>query len=505
MASSIIRTVDKLISSPCEISNQILVAGSPVSASANINGTITVHTNLQPNFGSCGWNQDTGMNKIPFYPDCPLKISSFPKTNWIYKCPANGKTITYSNNLIDNDTHIHLYMNLYADLQCPITHTKSTIELQTTPVYAISTNVTKFKLKNIKQLDLNEYYYNYKDDTIIIKCNSRQQLYLSEGTCIFNIQKTSNVKFTGVTFMGAGIIIQGCNNISFNNCKFINIPKTAISIKASSNINITNCTFTSIGYGAIDIQSCGNYNNLTNANITIDSCSFVDCNITKYTNAFYINTNNSVGLTISNCLFKNSTSAAINSKSNDTTVVGCHFVNCCSDTDDYGIIYEGRTFTRRGLVISKCIFDLLPYSGISPKYAVYLDDGYSGTKIQECTFDSIKSPNACIMGFGRYTDISRCVFYHSECAFKIPRPRMPGASCITEYKQLMDDQAKKKLFISKYPELSEPIDLSKGYLVPYATFKNNIIHIVGGADNVYKYLNIAKEGTCVVSNNICQP
>lgn len=526
-----IQTIDRIISSNTKISNEILVGGTKVFPIANPivpatsgSNNITIKTNLQNNFGSCGWSNQSNNNPIPFTLNTNisicvssinnLQISRYPKKDWIYNASPIGNKINYAstdiNAQLDKNVHIQLYPNAYADFQCPITYKPGLISLSDsvhdiTPPYAMEKGKLKFQLKNVSSLNIGEYRYDYANDKIIINAPIKDQLYVSTGKAsILILNKVSNCVFTNVTFAGGvdGINITDCKNIQFINCKFINIPKTALNIKTSSNIIIQGCTFANIGFGAITMQACGNYMNLDSANIKIKDCIFKNCNKTKYTNAPIINTNNGVGLIITNCAFYNATAAAINSKSNNTIIFQCYFENCCSQTSDYGVIYVGRTLTRRGLIIGDCYFKKLIKASSFPKYSIYCDDGYSGAHVFNCIFENVDIRNYCFFSFGQDHVIENCTFINVNGSVKIPSPRMPHSSCIVEYNALMANTNQKKIFVKAYPPLATPIDLSKKYIIPTLTLKNcNFCFDNPVNKSISSYLSIAKESKFIHSGS----
>lgn len=471
--------VNMSVHSGTTIQNQVLIGGKQVkmvTQSNNGQTQSTLDVQLQPNFGTCGWSGSSGNNPIPFIlNDQQLSITTSPASDWIRNCSISKNTIAYKSSAIDSNTHVHLFPNMYADFQCPISYSNNVITLQANPPYPMQSKVTKFRLKNTKQLTPNSYYFDYSANQIVVLLNGpAQDIYISDGSCIADLTNVSNVKFDGVTFAGGhnGVNISGCDNISFTNCKFMHIPQLAMYVTKSTNVTIDNCTFEDCGRGAINFVSCGNYTDLSSANISITNSTFRDCNSMVYSNASYINSSLGVGFNIQNCAFYNSTGAAINLKSNDTTISQCYFENCCQYCSDYGVIYEGRTLTRRGLTISDCYFKTVASNAGSPKHTIYCDDGYSGAKIINCLFEDITFPNTCFFSFGRDHTIENCTTVNSATAFQSGPPRMPSGVAVPEYNSLMSNQAQKALFVRKYPELSVPIDFSGGHLHPKLTVRS---------------------------------
>lgn len=460
-------TIDFAPKSGTTFQNKILIAGKSATIK---NGTI--ETNLNANFGSCGWSGGSGINPIPFSAtDQVLKLTS---GNWIYKCKTSSNGIYNSANW--GKSHIHVFPNMYADWQGPVRFENGKIILIGTPPYPLQSGVTRFRFRNIKTLSPDSYYYDYPNK-IQIQTTSKGPFYTSVGPRIINLSGVQNVKFIGVTFMGGsdGVSITNCSNITFENCKFIHIPRTALVISKSRQIDIIGCVFTDCGKGGIAINSCGNYENLTPADISIKNCTFKDCNMLVFSNSAYI-TAFGVGFVIESCNFYNSTGAAICLKANDTIINNCYFENCCSDCADFGIIYQGRSLTQRGLKISYCRFKLLGNSGASsggsPKHAIYADDGYSGVDVNNCIFENVLAPNTCFFSFGRDHKISNCKTINVNIAFKSGPPRLPSGIAIPEYKALMANPKQKSLFIARYPELAIPIDFSKGFLSPKLQISN---------------------------------
>lgn len=517
-------TTDKIILSNTKITNKIFVSGTHVSKtsseqSLNSNNYI-IKTNLQNNFGSCGWSNQSNNNPIPFtlntnvnLPQNNLQISCYPKKDWIYNASPIKNAIIFAdtniNAQLNENVHVQLYPNAYADFQCPITYKPGQITLSALSPYAMENGKLKFQLKNVSKLNIGEYRYNYKTDEIIISAPITDPLYVSTGkTSILILNKATNCVFTNITFAGGvnGINMTDCSNIKFINCNFINIPKTAIYIKTSSDITIQDCTFANIGFGAIAMQGCGSYMNLTDAKIIIKNCIFKNCNKTKYTNAPIIDTNNGVGLTVTNCAFYNATAAAINSKSNDTIISQCYFENCCSQTSDYGVIYEGRSLTRRGLLIHDCYFKKLSKASSFPKNFIYCDDGYSGAHVYNCIFENVDVGNNCFFSFGRDHLIENCTFINVNRSIKIPTPRMPNSSCIAEYNAVMKNKNQKNIFIKAYPSLAIPIDLSKKYIIPELTLKNcNFCFNDSVKKLISSYLSIAKQAQFIHLNSQILP
>lgn len=442
---------------------------------------------LQANFGACGWNNDSARNPIPFYADVKepeLSISSYPP-DWIVASAVAQNTILLNQSVSSQlapyikskNIHLHMYMNMYADEQCPATFSPNSIHLDVAPVYPISAKVTRYKLKNVDQLNENDYRYDYANKKIYFK-SIKADIYVSSGaSCILNLSNVKDIQLTNLTLLGGvhGIRITRCQNILIDHCDFHHIPKNALIIDQSSNITVQNCNFEAIGFGGIFVSKCGQYNTLTSANIRVLNCVFRRVNKTKLTNTAYIETMYGVGMSITNCAFYDSPAAAIRSASNDTHISQCYFSNCCSETSDFGIVYQGRSVTKRGLVVSDCYFTGLKDSSGWSKHAVYCDDGYSGANVKNCIFENIPSPNTCFFSFGRDHVIENCSFSNVSTAVRIPRPRCPNASVITEYNNMMKDPAMKQLFLRAYPALNNPIQFTPT-MIPSAIIRTCVVY-----------------------------
>lgn len=499
--------VDKEISH--DLDNKILVGGTETKVESD-NSVVAA---LGTDFGTCGWSGGQINNPIPFYSDLSkpsLSISSYPNYGWITANSISGNTIN-----LDKTTsallapfyagypHIHLYMNMYADFQCPATFSNQIIRLASTPVYNLTAGVTKYKIKNINQLQENEYRYDYKNQKIYLN-SVKSTVYVSSGiNCIISLTNQRGINITNLTLFGGtdGIRISGCNNILIKGCHFRDIPKTALVIDSSSNITVEDCSFESIGFGAIFVNKCGSYDTLTSGNIQVLNCTFKNVNKTKLTNAEYIETAYGVGLTVTNCAFYNSPAAAIKSTSNNTIISQCYFENCCCQTSDFGIIYQGRSFTKRGLSITDSwFFGLAKTTGWS-RNAIYCDDGYSGASVKNCIFENIEAPNNCFFSFGRDHLIENCTFLNVNIALKIPTPRIVNASVVTEYNSLMANANKKRLFCAAYPALNIPIQLTQT-MKPSVQLKGCVVFLANIQNKLFKtFISSSSAGSIYQENN----
>ena len=91
-------------------------------------------------------------------------------------------------NLVDINTHIHLYPNAYADFQCQIKIKDNNITFDAKLPYDLVYNEVKIRFKNIAKLTANEYRYDYAKDKIYVSApNYANNLYIHFGlnVCFF--------------------------------------------------------------------------------------------------------------------------------------------------------------------------------------------------------------------------------------------------------------------------------------------------------------------------------
>ncbi len=417
---------------------------------------------LNPDFGTCGWSGASGLNPMPFVlSETILRNTS---SDWV----TSSKTAKISGNSVQaadpgKNAHIHIFPNAYADFQCPITYSGGKVFLKASPPYPLKESLSRFRFKNIPITEKNTYYYDYQAKAIRVATD--EKVYITNKKPILSISDTKGKTYKDITFVGGldGVILKDCSQITFQNCTFMHIPRTAIQIQNCSNITIQDCRFLDCGKGAIRATACGDFSTLIPSNIVIKNCTFSECNSLVFSNSAYIEFSG-VGLFVQGCTFIGSTGAAIKLQANDTEIKNCRFEDCCSECADFGIIYQGRSFIRRGLQILGCRFSGLS-SGLSPKHAIYMDDGQSGVYVQGCVFERIAYPNSCFFGYGRNLTIENCQTYDVDIAFRSGPPRL-HPSAVSEYHSLMANPSLKKLYIIKYPALIVPLDFSGNLLKP---------------------------------------
>jgi hypothetical protein len=227
--------------------------------------------------------------------------------------------------------------------------------------------------------------------------NSPKLTITTNSNPLLQINKCSNITIQDVRFT-----ITIADAIEINTASNIRIHKCEISNTLSNGITLSNCTKSIIEQNIIknvgsDAISCdgGSVDDLVKADNYIVGNTITNWGTIKksYSAAVW------VGGAGNNVLYNSMCTAphhAVQIHGNSHLIAFNDITDVCRDAQDMGIIYTGRDWTARGVIISQ---NYLHASGTGDVSAVYLDDMESGTVVENNLIENV--PTALKLGGGR--------------------------------------------------------------------------------------------------------
>jgi Right handed beta helix region len=321
-------------------------------------------------------------------------------------------------------------------------------------------NGQRFYAENIlSELDTaGEWYLDRKNYNLYFwpPPNPNGTAYIPQLKSLIEMQNVSNIKFEGITFeitKGDAITINRGNDISFDNCIVRNTGGYGIVEKDVENSKIMCCKIYYNGDGGVEIEG-GDRKQLNPGNNEISFCKIHDYALLNRTYQPGIKLEG-VGNTIQHNEIYNTPGNAILFYGNDHHISYNYIHNVCYETADVGAIYSDRDWTMRG---TKIEFNL--FTDIKPKYnyldstrisAVYLDDGISGTTVNNNIFYNLE--NAIHINGGRDNNVERNIFLSNLSSINISRSVSKNSYSEALLPRLNSMPYKGSKWAEKYPRL----------------------------------------------------
>ena len=233
--------------------------------------------------------------------------------------------------------------------------------------------------------------------------------YVTKSGSLFNIENTSGISYSGITFTetcGSAVIIRNSSGISFENCEFYDIGNEAANLYSSIGCSFKDCYIHDTGKGGIFISGAGS--GLTPNGNVIDGCHFERFAVIgkRYSPAVSLM---GVGDVLKNSTIHDSPHSAVLFGGNNNIIENNDIYDVVKETLDAGAIYGGRSWMSGGNTIRYNFIHDMPYSNV--EYAVsgvYLDDNMAGIKVYGNTFSRVN--NGVYMHSACYCDIYNNLF-----------------------------------------------------------------------------------------------
>jgi hypothetical protein len=249
---------------------------------------------------------------------------------------------------------------------------------------------------------------------------------VSVAKSLVDMQKTSHVTFEGITLeacRGTAVTIRGGKGNRIANCVLRNIGAFAVRISGGSGSAVIGCEIYQIGQGGIALSG-GDRKTLTPAGHQavgnhIRNYGRLD---RMYKPAIGLS---GVGLRVANNLIHDAPHMAIMFSGNDHVIELNEIHRVCLESNDAGAIYSGRDWTMRGTVIRHNYLHHI--NGFRGKgcVGVYLDDMFSGTRIEGNVFHQVT--RAAFIGGGRDCSVTNNIFVDCKPALHIDARAMGWA------------------------------------------------------------------------------
>lgn len=219
---------------------------------------------------------------------------------------------------------------------------------------------------------------------------------------------TTNVWFKGISFensRGMGMLLLNTTGTIIDHCTFDDLGTVAISTGDqisdhrinypgpkgyNRNLLVESCTISNTGAGGILLDG-GDRKDLTPGNNTVDNCDIYNYSriIRTYAPAVTLN---GVGNKVTHCDIHDAPDQAILFDGNDQTIAYNHIYNVATYMSDAGAVYTGRDIGAAGNSISNNYFENILSSVDASTCAIYLDDGASGTEVDDNIFNKAGTP-----------------------------------------------------------------------------------------------------------------
>lgn len=233
---------------------------------------------------------------------------------------------------------------------------------------------------------------------------------------LISMNAARNVTLQGITLMGTtgyGVDVENCSDVLINDCESKVIGRSAVHFDNCYRSGVENSYFHDLGGSCVIFDNCGDRTTLISSECFVTNCHFERFTQQAKCYAPAIHPSNTIGVTISHCLFNDAPHSAIltvgnNDPAMELTIEYCEFYNLCTDTADCGVFYSSRRWDTMGDVIRYNYFhDIYPVSsarGDGTCNVIYLDEMMTGVQIYGNVF--YKTTRPLQLGGGRYNTFS---------------------------------------------------------------------------------------------------
>lgn len=220
---------------------------------------------------------------------------------------------------------------------------------------------------------------------------------------LVRLRNVSNVVFEGIGFAvsrGPGVEISGGAGNVIRQCDFRQLASNAVTVSGGQNHVIASCRIEGTGAGGIFLSG-GDRQTLAPAGHRAEGNTITDFSrlVKTYSPAIDIK---GVGISATANRISQGPHVGIRFGGNDHLIEGNNISRVCLEADDMSAVYAGRDVSARGSVIrGNFIHDLPPPVGFAKPlgcHGVYLDDQFSGTRVEGNVFSNVGGLNVVING-----------------------------------------------------------------------------------------------------------
>jgi len=256
---------------------------------------------------------------------------------------------------------------------------------------------------------------------------SKGRATVSVAKGLVNMTGASHVTFEALTFeavRGTAVTIAGGQANRVTNCTLRNIGAWGVRVSGGHNSAVTGCEIYQTGQGGIALSG-GDRKSLTPARHQA-----VDNHVHHYGQWYRMYKPaialSGVGLRAAHNLIHDAPHMAVMFSGNDHVIELNEIHHVCQESNDAGAIYSGRDWTMRGTVIRHNYFHHINGFRGRGCVGVYLDDMFSGTRIEGNVFYQVT--RAAFIGGGRDCVVANNIFVDCKPALHIDARAMGWAS-----------------------------------------------------------------------------
>ncbi|MBN1816938.1 MAG: right-handed parallel beta-helix repeat-containing protein [Sedimentisphaerales bacterium] len=367
-----------------------------------------------------------------FFQDRPMTLARWPNEGWIKidKVPAGqeGGKFTYKEDRPDRWTQTEdIWMHGFwtQDWADSYEHIKSidtaTKTIETVPphgVYGYTPDHRFYFLNVLEELDNpGEWYLDRKTGILYFwppAPISSHRVFVSTIDSAFSIENCSDVTIQGFTIectRGTAVSLKNCQDVRIADCTIRDIGNAGVRISGGRRNGVSGCDIYETGDGGIGLSGgdtahlipAGNYAENNHVHHYSRWCM-------TYRPAVGVG---GVGQRVSHNLIHDGPHNAIQLGGNDHIIEYNEIHDVCTESDDVGAFYSGRSWADRGTIIRYNFFHHIHSAAEQYRHGsrvVYLDDAASGFTIHGNVFYKAGSLCAVNIGGGRDNIVTNNIF-----------------------------------------------------------------------------------------------
>jgi len=247
---------------------------------------------------------------------------------------------------------------------------------------------------------------------------------------LISVQGTSDVTFRGLVLEGSrdtAVVVNNATRFKIMACTIRNLGGQGVILSGGNDSGVVGCDIYQTGKGGISLLG-GDPKSLTAAGLYADNNHIHHFArvFRTYNAGIHIE---GVGNRATHNLIDNAPHVAILFSGNDHLIELNEIHNVTQESNDAGAIYAGRNWAMRGTIIRhNYLHHITGFQGRGSA-GVYLDDMYSGTKVEGNVFYQVT--NAILVGGGRDNTIENNIFVACDPAVRIDARAMSWAKSFT--------------------------------------------------------------------------
>lgn len=305
------------------------------------------------------------------------------------------------------------------------------------------------------------YVVERSGDLKLIPYDSKHALEIGEAKTVLAVTRAEYITLTRISFEKSAdtiVKIESSKNITLQDC-FIGLGgNNAAIVAGSKNIVIDRCVVSHLPSGGIFVYA-GDRKTITPANVVVRDSVISDFNFMTRTYKPAVSLYG-VGISVEGCLITGSPHVAVMFAGNNHHISDNEFFDLVTETDDASVIYAGRDWTQRGTRIERNYIHNIGSDAMkaSSSIAIYLDDQFSGTTINDNII--FGSGTGVLIGGGRDNHVARNIFMAQRFAAisfddrGISWQKSWGNSSTPLMQKLREIDISTPLWQQTYPELS---------------------------------------------------